>query len=84
MNNIKKKLIILLSISIITLPLIGCSKIIHNDNKFELIKEYNSKYTKYEVRDKETGVHYYINKKGGMCPVYNFNGSIKSTAEIKK
>lgn len=78
MINVKKKLIILLSIGLMIIPLIGCSsESYENNNRFEKIDKVNQGL--YEVRDKETGVHYYVDRNYRLYPVYNFNGTIKST-----
>lgn len=80
MINIKKKLIISLSIGLMIIPLIGCSSELYEDNsRFEKIDNINQSFAMYEVRDTETGVHYYVDHNYKLCPVYNFNGTIKST-----
>lgn len=81
MNNIKKKLITLLSIGFIILPLAGCSANSFANDRFEIIDTINQSFATYEVRDKKTGVHYYVDYENKLCPVYNFNGTIKSTTK---
>lgn len=48
----------------------------YNDEEFEEINSFSNGLT--EIRNKKTGVHYYIGD-DIMCPVYNFNGQIRTT-----
>ena len=88
----KKKIITLLLIGAIGLSLIGCSSTSSDEDnyqdKFEIIQEFD-KESEYdidngiycEIRNKETGVHYYLGK-NFMCPVYDFNGNIKTSTSV--
>lgn len=90
----KKKIITLSLIGILGLSLIGCSSTSsaksNYQDKFEIIQEFDeeSEYDIYngiycEIRNKETGVHYYLGD-DFMCPVYDFNGNIKTSTSIDK
>lgn len=80
------KILVIAFISIIIIGLCfytaGIDSIPNNnefDNDFEILHEYNIDSNKfYEVRNKNTGVHYYINK-GSITPVYTFSGTVKTT-----
>lgn len=81
------KLLILGGIIAIGLNLTGCM-IIEPDipDRFEVVKQLDSRF--YEIRDKETGVHYFYkgNNGGNQCaisPVYLFNGQVKTTTDIE-
>lgn len=47
---------------------------------FEIITEYSYHHKHLtEIRNKKTGAHYYIDNSGQISPVYNFNGTIKTS-----
>ena len=82
------KLLILGGIIVIGLNLTGCMIIEQPDipDRFEVVKQLDSRF--YEIRDKETGVHYFYkgNNGGNQCaisPVYLFNGQVKTTTDIE-
>ena len=76
-----KKLVKVGSVIAITgLLLTGCVPNSCNDGEFEEINQFSNGLT--EIRNKKTGVHYYIGD-DIMCPVYNFNGQIKTTEKTK-
>lgn len=47
---------------------------------FEVVTEYSIRHRHItEVRNKRTGAHYYISADGQITPVYNFNGTVKTS-----
>lgn len=87
--KIKKsiKFLILGGLIVIGLNLTGCMIIEPGiPDRFEVVKQLDSHF--YEIRDKETGVHYFYkgNNGGNQCaisPVYLFNGQVKTTTDIE-
>ena len=77
------KILVTIFISIIIIGLCFYTASIPDNNEFnndfEILHEYNIDNNKfYEVRNKNTGVHYYINK-GSITPVHTFSGTVKTT-----
>lgn len=78
-----KKIAIATVISVVALSAVGCDDLmfdrgdrIYND-RFEVVQELE--YV-YEVRDRETGVHYLNDfSTDSFCPLYNEDGSVKRT-----
>ena len=83
--GLKKKLVATL-IGASTLLLVGCGGLKVGDsvysNRFEVVVEYD--YIN-EVRDRETGVHYFLGyNSDSLCPVYLEDGTVKTTKENPK
>lgn len=89
-----KKLLVALTL----IMLCGCTKTVYLDqdgneikqvedsinwwveDKLEIVKKYDTSL--YEIRDIDTGVHYYLYRtvhNGGLTPVYEQDGSIRVT-----
>lgn len=73
----KKKLMIFLMATILTLSLVGCSVPEATETNNSGMKiEINSYCNAYEFVDPDTGVHYWYLYKGGITPRLNSDGSI--------
>lgn len=85
MKITKIKLLVLGGLIVIGLNLSGCELgDPYIPDRFEIMSELD--YNIYEVRDKETGVHYFYNayrNEGGISPVYLFNGQVKTTTDVE-
>lgn len=81
-----KKILIISLISLGILNLVGCEQNLittTNDQYLQDGFEFISKGSKIdEIRNIETGVHYYLRNSGnigGLSPVYNSDGTVKIT-----
>ena len=73
-----KKKFVITSTLIFTLLATGCSAGLNDE--WEVINN-------NEMRNKKTGVHYYCSRKifwkEPICPIYLFNGQVKTSADIE-
>lgn len=81
--KIKKSIKLLLLISITGIIMVGCSNSLGKNipNGFTLVEEENGGIM--EIRNNNTGVHYYYINGTSLCPVYLFNGQVKVTTDIE-
>lgn len=74
------KLLVLAGVIIIGVLMTGCMGMfgVFIPEGFEVVEKLDD--TTYEIRNEETGVHYYFSSEF-MTPVYQFNGQVKVTED---
>lgn len=81
-----KKILIIGIITISSIGLVGCHEVGDTIyDRFEIINVISEDNFLYEVRDKEEGVHYFVERGSGVfSPVYTKDKTVKVTEPNQK